>query len=218
MKENLRVTRDPNYNGRLFPIDAPVDIPDRWKNTPVESLIMAQNFGETITPKAEPQLTIATCIEFRYQPHVPSSFAYMMRRAGGRLAGSEFSLTYTMAKGVRHLTLVGHNDCGMTKVPQFKQQMIDTLVEQGWYPDRAAEFVSVNAARYAFEDELDTLKSEYLRLRRLFPKLEIAPLFISLANTKMYLPSWYFQMLVSGEVDKPVGGKSPVADEDLLLL
>lgn len=217
-KEDLRVTRDPRYYGRLSPIEAACDIPDRWKGTPVETLILSQNFGNEIKPSGIPELVIATCIEFRYQPRVPSEFAYIMRRASGRLNGSEFSLAYTMAKGVKHLALVGHNDCGMTKVAENKQAMIDALVDQGWYKDRAEDYVTVNASRYAITDELDSLKNEYFRLRRLFPKLEIAPLFISLATSKLYLPGWYFQMLITGEVDKPVGPETIVRDDDLLTL
>ena len=33
-----------------------------------------------------------------------------------------------------------------------------------------------------------------------------------------YLPGWYLQMLITGEVDKPVGDASLVPDEDLLML
>src|SRR5579883_1275150 len=98
MKENLRVTRDPKYLGRLAPIEQPADIPERWHDTPIETLILSHNFGEPIEVTGEPQLLIATCIEFRYQPKVPSSFAYMTRRASGRLTGAEFSIAYTLVK------------------------------------------------------------------------------------------------------------------------
>lgn len=217
-KEDLRVTRDPRYHGRLSPIELPSDVPDRWKGTPIEALINSHNFDTEIETSGNPELVIATCIEFRYQPKVPASFAYMLRRASGRLNGSEFSLAYTLAKGVRHLALVGHNDCGMAKVADHKESMINALVEQGWYRDRAEEYVTVNASRYAISDELSSLKNEYLRLRRLFHKLEIAPLFLSLANSKIYLPGWYFQMIITGEVDKPVGAETLVRDDDLLTL
>ena len=217
-KENLRVTRDPRYHGKLSPIEAPGDIPDRWKGSPIEKLILSHNFETEIETSGNPELVIGTCIEFRYQPRIPSSFAYMLRRASGRLNGSEFSIAYTLAKGVRHLALIGHNDCGMAKVAENKQLMIDALVEQGWYKDRAEDYVNVNASRYAISDELGALKNEYFRLRRLFQKLEIAPLFLSLANSKIYMPGWYFQMIITGEVDKPVGAESPVRDDDLLTL
>lgn len=218
MSDNLRVTRDPRYHGRLAPIDSEKDIPERWHNSPIETLILSQNFDQAIETTGDPQLLIATCIEFRYQPKVPSAFAYIMRRASGRLVGSEFSIAYTMAKGVQHIALVGHNDCGMTKVAEHKDAMVNALVEQGWYKDRAEDYVTMNSSRYAITDEISSLKREYLRLRRLFHKVEIAPLFISLANSKMYLPAWYLQMLITGEVDKPVGDPSLVRDEDLLTL
>jgi carbonic anhydrase len=142
----------------------------------------------------------------------------MMRRASGRMIGSEFSLAYTLAKGVKHLALIGHNDCGMTKVAEHKDSMIDALIEQGCHRDRAEDYVIMHAALYAITDEIDSLRSEYMRLRRLFRKLEIAPLFLSLANSKLYIPGWYFQMLVAGKVDVPLGAESSVPDEDLLTL
>lgn len=218
MKEDLRVTRHPGYQGRLSPIDSPSDLPDRWKDTPIGTLILANNFDTPIETTGEPHLLVITCIEFRYQPKLPASFAYVMRRAGGRLVGSEFSLAYTLAKGVRHVALVGHNDCGMTKVEENKSKMIEALVDQGWYRDRAEDFVSSHASRYAISDEIDSLKREYLRLRRLFHNLEIAPIFVSLGNSKMYIPSWYTQMMIAGELDKPVGDESLVRDEELLSL
>lgn len=218
MNDKLRVTTDPRYHGRLVPIEKEVDIPDRWRESPIETLILSHNFEKEIETTGEPQLIIVTCIEFRYQPRVPASFSYIIRRASGRLVGSEFSLAYVLAKGVRHMALVGHNDCGMTKVAEYKGAMTDALVEQGWYRDCAEEYINQNAARYAITDEVDSLKREYLRLRRLFKKLEIAPLFLSLANSKLYLPGWYLQMLITGDVDKPVESPNSVRDEELMTL
>lgn len=218
MNDKLRVTSNPLYRGRLVPIETESDVPERWRGSPIETLILANNFEKPIETTGDPHLLLITCIEFRYQPKLPASFAYVIRRAGGRLIGSEFSLAYAMAKGVRHIALVGHNDCGMTKVAENRQPMVDALVEQGWYKDRAEDFVDMHASRYAITDELDSLKREYLRLRRLFHKIEIAPLFVSLANGKMYMPGWYLQMLVAGELDKPVGDPTLVPDEELLTL
>lgn len=43
-------------------------------------------------------------------------------------------------------------------------------------------------------DEIDGLRREYIRLRRLFKKVTIAPMFVDLADTKLFIPTWYKEM------------------------
>lgn len=160
-----------------------------------------------------PQLFVCTCIEFRFQPKVPQSFAYEVRRASGRLIGSEFTLAYALAKGVRHMALIGHNDCGMTKVPEHAEALTKALVDQGWPRDRAEDYVTQQGPRYAIRDEMDSLKREYFRLRRLFMNLEIAPLFAALANNNLYIPNWFIQ-----NPDAVTDGSDEVEPVDILLL
>jgi carbonic anhydrase len=100
-------------------------------------------------------------------------------------------LVYALVKGVHHVALLGHNDCGMTKVAHYKDGVIAVLVEQGWPKDRAEHYVMQQGVRYAISDELEALQLEYVRLRRLFPKVEIAPLFADIADGKLYLPKSY---------------------------
>ena len=208
------IHEDVRYAGRLVGIDAPTDIPDRWTGTPIEKFILSENFNQKIESSGTPELLIATCIEFRYALPIPRMFAYVLRRASGRLIGSEFSLAYILSTGVRHICLVGHNDCGMTKIEQNKNRMIQSLIEQGWHADRAAEFINVNASRYAMSDEIDGLESEYKRLNRLFKHLEIAPLFVDLSDAKLHIPKWYFQHQQEPQSNEPTA----VSDEDILLL
>lgn len=179
------------YKKSLIEFESGLDIPEEWKNTPIEAFIMSQNFGWPIQTTGNPQLLIATCIEFRYALPVPRMYAYVIRRASGRLIGSEFSVSYTLAKGVRHVVMIGHNDCGMCKVPEMTPLVVDTLVEQGWNRALAEEYVKKHGSRHAIGDELDALKEEYCRLLTIFRKVSIAPLFINLYDSKLYLPKWY---------------------------
>ncbi|HEY9772810.1 MAG TPA: hypothetical protein V6C81_03260 [Planktothrix sp.] len=207
---DLSITINPNYNARLNKIKDPGDIPQRWKDTPIEQLILAQNFDHTIAVAETAQLFICTCIDFRVQPKVPPYYAYLSRIAGGKVSGSEFALAYAVTRGVRHAAMIAHNDCGMTKVSTYAPSVTNVLVEQGWPRDVAEQYVTEQGAKYAIEDEIDSLKREFIRVRRLFPKLEIAPLFTSLANGHLYLPKWY----------DPESGTAPdkVIEQDLLLL
>lgn len=93
----LGVTTNVKFNTRLSRIDKPEDIPERWVNSPIADIIGAHNFSQGIDVSGEPKLLISTCIEYRFRPEVPSNFAYVIRRASGRLIGSEFSLVYALS-------------------------------------------------------------------------------------------------------------------------
>jgi carbonic anhydrase len=207
------IANDPKYAKRLLEIAEEKDIPKEWQGTPIESLILAHNFQKPITEVGKPKLLIAACIEFRYSLPVPRMYAYVIRRASGRLVGSEFSLAYVFAQGVKHIALIGHNDCGMTQVHANTPAMIEALIKQGWHKDRAEEYIRYQAARYSIEDEIDALKYEYIRLKRLFRDVCIAPFIVCLDNTNLYLPKWYEEIK-----DDPTIERNKVADEELLTL
>lgn len=195
--DDLSATRSFKTVGRLVPIDEREDIPKSWIGTPLDEFISSQNFGRDIAAKADPQLLIVSCIEFRFNPRIPSGFSYVIRSAGGRLSnidGSEFALSYILAKGVRHFALVGHNDCGMTKVFESKPMLVDALVEQEWSRADAEQLVETQAPEFAIKDEIDSLEHEYLELSRKFPKITIAPLFVSLSSERLHYPLWYKQL------------------------
>lgn len=211
--DNLRVTINPQYNTRLKPLLSAENIPERWRGTPIDSLIQSHNFDVPIESTGVPQLLVATCIEFRFQPRVPSFYAYEIRRASGRVLGAEFTVTYALAKGVKHMALIGHNDCGMTKVAENANLMIDTLVAQEWPRDEAERYVQSRGPRHAISDEVDALRDEYVRLRRLFRHLEIAPLFAALGNERLYLPNWYQEL--ANQANEELGA---VTKEDIHVL
>lgn len=200
-RKELSATMHGNYGTRLQPMVDAESIPMRWQGTPIEDFIAVHNYGGEIKPDDNPHLLIVTCIEYRFSPQIPPSFAYVARKAGGRLIGSELELVYTLAKGVRHIALVGHNDCGMTKVAESKPLLVDALVEQGWDRTAAVLYVNANAPRYMIGDEIDTLEIEYLRLSQLFKNVEIAPLFVSIASSHLHLPTWYFKYMIASPTE-----------------
>lgn len=210
----ISIIDDERYKGRLQAIISPSDIPMEWCNTPIEKLIRSENFSEKIEEGTRPELLISACIEFRYALPIPRMFAYVIRRASGRLMGSEFSLAYILSAGVRHFVLIGHNDCGMTKVLKKQNDLINALTEQGWPQDRAEDFIHSQSERHMMKDELDGLKREYIRLRRLFKKVTIAPMFVDLADTKLFIPSWYQELSLLDEDSL----SDKVLDVDLIAL
>lgn len=182
---------DEKYKDVLTAIETREDIPKEWQNTPIQCLIMSQNFGWPIQSSGKVELLISTCIEFRYALPIPRMYAYVIRRASGRVIGSEFSVGYTLSQGVRYLALIGHNDCGMSKVYEKAPGVVQAFVDQGWSKDVAEKYVQKQAARHAIKDEVGSLKDEYIRLKQIFRKLVIAPLFVCLHDSKLYVPTWY---------------------------
>lgn len=192
-RKELSATNSASYGTRLSLIKDSDDIPQRWRGTPIEEFIGAHNFDKPIEGGGNPRLLIVSCIEYRFSPQIPHTFAYVMRTAGGSLRNLDFPLAYILAKGVRHVALVAHNDCGMTKVPLFKPNLINALVEQGWDEDRAKNLIESQSDAYFMPDEIDGLKNEYEQLRDKFNSIEIAPLFVSIASTRFHIPKWFLQ-------------------------
>lgn len=200
------------YREKLFELRFSMDIPRHWVGTPIESFIQSQNFGYPLEAHAEPQLLIASCIEFRFALAVPAMYAYVIRTAGGRLLGSEFAVGYVLSRGVKHLLLIAHNDCGMTKVAEHAPHIVDAFVKQGWKRSLAEEFVQSHASRFAIRDELEGLEQEYHRLKRLFKDVHVAPLFLNLSDRHVHIPKWYHEHLGKGLV----ADRSAVNDAEIL--
>ncbi len=184
------VREDEKYRGLIHTVESRQDIPLQWQGTPIESLIMSQNFGWPIQGTGKAELLISTCIEFRYALPIPRMYAYVIRRASGRVLGSEFSVGYTIAQGVKYLAMIGHNDCGMSQLNAKAPAVIEAFVQQGWDREIAEAYVKKQATRHAITDELLALKDEYIRVRNLFKQLVVAPLFVCLHDSRLYIPNW----------------------------
>ncbi len=202
---------DAYYKDKLVELQSSANIPARWHGTPIENFIQAQNFGYPLFPHPEPQVLISTCIEFRYSLPVPNNYAYVIRTAGGRLIGSEFAVGYVLARGVKNILLVAHNDCGMTKIAHHKEAMIEAYVAQGWSRAAAEGFIQSHAPRYAIKDELDALEQEYHRLKKIFTSVHVAPLFLYLSDRRVHIPKWYCDFIQQGLP----AGTSAVADVEI---
>jgi carbonic anhydrase len=202
------------YRDKLVEIGSSLDIPRRWAGTPIEAYIQAQNFGYPLTPHSEPQLLVCSCIEFRFALKVPAMYAYVIRSAGARLIGAEFAVGYVLSRGVKHILLIAHNDCGMAKIPHHRQAIIKAFVEQGWSNRSAQSFVDSKAKQFAIDDELEGLRQEYYRLKHLFKAVRVAPLFLDLTDGRVHIPSWYQQYIAS---EAPPDSE-PVRDQEIVNL
>jgi len=197
MNNFIGINSDPKYNKSLCELLSSNDIPHRWRGTPIEHFIQAQNFGYPLHPQTRPQMLIASCMEFRYSMPVPAGYAYIIRTPGGRLIGSELAIGYVLHKGVTCILLIAHDDCGMTHLVEKGPEIVEAFVEQGWNREQAQQFVHEQTARLAVKDELDALQQEYHRLKSLFKNVHVAPLFLTLCDKRVYIPRWYQELIAN---------------------
>jgi hypothetical protein len=73
----------------------------------------------------------------------------------------------------------------------------------------------MHAGRYHIEDEVDSLKREFYRLKRLFKNVEIAPLFVSLSSNRLHVPHWYLDFVQKPDLGNANEG---VPAEEYLML
>jgi hypothetical protein len=205
---------DPKFRDRVVDMTSSVSIPDRWRGTPIEAFVQCQNFGYPLHPHETPQVLISACMEFRYALPVPANYAYVIRSAGGRLTGSELAVGYAISRGVKNLLLIAHNDCGMSKLLEHKPNIIEAFIQQGWSRASAEKYFETHEERYRIADELESLRIEYFRLKKLFQAIHVAPLFLTLADKRVYLPVWY-QEYINGTATQDDG---KIEDADILAL
>ncbi|MFZ1256820.1 MAG: carbonic anhydrase, partial [Saprospiraceae bacterium] len=125
----------------LIKIDRIECIPEEYKNTPIGELLAYHNLGKTYQQYQQAQLLIGMCMDNRKHLSIPDNFAYIIRSGGANLRYSEFRVSYAIAVGnVRHLVLIGHNNCGMVNLMARKDLFIQGLITNaGWTREEAED-------------------------------------------------------------------------------
>ena len=120
--------------------------------------------------------------------HIPDNFAFIIRTGGANLRYSEFKVSYAISVGgVRHIALIGHNQCGMVDLMSRREQFIQGLVEgAGWSSRAAEEHFAHFAPVFEIGNEIDFVLSETGRLRSKYPKITIAPLIYRVEDNLLY--------------------------------
>lgn len=173
---------------RILSIASGDDILPSYRNTPVARLIEYHNLGRPFDQYDKAQLLVGMCMDNRKHLHIPDNFAYIIRSGGANLRYSEFKISYAIAVGrVRHIVLIGHDNCGMVNIIARKKEFIDGLVETaGWEKERAEEHFMHFAPMYEIENEVDFILSEAIRLRLKYPGITIAPMFYLVDDDRLY--------------------------------
>ena len=173
---------------QLIPISKQEDILPEYRRTPIGLLLEYHNLERPFDNYDKAQLLVGMCMDNRKYLHIPDNFAFIIRAGGANLRYSEFKVSYAIAVGqVRHIALIGHNNCGMVDLVSRKEIFIQGLVETaGWERKLAEEHFLQFAPLFEIHNEVNFILSEAKRLRIRYPKIQIAPMLFLVEDNKLY--------------------------------
>jgi carbonic anhydrase len=173
----------------LINISTITDIFPAYQETPIGLLLEYHNLKRPPDEYDKARLLIGMCMDNRKHLSIPDNFAFIIRTGGANLRYSEFKVSYAVAVGqVRHIALIGHNNCGMVNLFARKETFINGLVETaGWDREWAKEHFMHFAPMFEIGNEVDFILSEAKRLRLRYPKIQIAPMMYLVEDSKLYL-------------------------------
>ena len=174
---------------RLVPVARKEDIFPEYRDTPIGRLLEYHNLGRLFTTYDNAELLIGMCMDNRKHLNIPDNFAFIIRTGGANLRYSEFKVSFAISVGkVRHIALIGHNHCGMVNIHSRREEFISGLmVQAGWEREKAAEHFNPYAPLFEIGNETDFVLSEAERLRQRYPKVQTAPMFYRVEDSRLYL-------------------------------
>lgn len=171
----------------LHPVTTPDDVLGPYRGTPIESLLLAQNLGVEFEFSGEPQLVVATCIDPRIDLRLPPGSAFIIRTAGVNLKDEAlFQFGFlTSVMGLRHVALIAHEDCAMTRLHDKRQTFVDRLVERTGCDARSAElYFDDHVDFWNVPDAITVVRDHAENIRR-GGGVVVAPLFYSLREGRL---------------------------------
>ena len=174
---------------RLLPVKSEDDIPEALKDTPIATLLKCQNLGQVESSLSDsPELIIGMCIDYRKSLTLPQNCAYVIRRTGANMAGSEFSLALALSAGIKYMALIAHNHCIMSDPHTKREDFVGALTtHHGWTEQEAKRFFDKHASSREISDAIDFSVKEARRLTRLFNGARIVPMMFMLEDNMLYL-------------------------------
>jgi carbonic anhydrase len=174
---------------RLISITEISDIPEKYRDTPIGSLLEYHNLGKLPGYYQEGQLLVGMCMDNRKRLRIPNNFCFIIRTGGGNLRYSEFKVSYAIAMGgIRYIALIGHTQCAMVNLHSRKEQFVDGLVNNaGWDRQFAEDQFNQFAPLHEIGNEVDFVLSESTRLRNRYPKITVVPMIYKVEDNMLYL-------------------------------
>jgi carbonic anhydrase len=173
---------------QLIPISKQEDIFAEYRDTSIGLLLGYHNLNREYEIYTQAQLLVGMCMDNRKHLNIPDNFAYIIRAGGANLRYSEFKVSYAIAVGgVKSIALIGHNNCGMVNLIARKDVFINGLVQNaGWEQETAEQHFMQFAPMFEIGNEVDFVLSEAQRLRRRYPKIQVAPLLYKVEDNLLY--------------------------------
>ncbi|RKD96719.1 carbonic anhydrase [Marinifilum flexuosum] len=174
---------------QLIEINSSEDILSKYQDTPIALLLEYHNLKRPFTDYTKAELLVGMCMDHRKHLNIPENFSYIIRTGGANLRYSEFKVSYAISVGgIKHIALIGHNNCGMVNLVSKKGQFIDGLVNNGgWSKERAEEHFNNFAPMFEVGNAAEFVAMEAKRLRKKYPNIVVAPLYYNVDNNKMYM-------------------------------
>ncbi|MBU0474120.1 MAG: carbonic anhydrase [Bacteroidetes bacterium] len=165
------------------------DILTEYRETPIGLLLEYHNLNRDYQTYSEAQMLIGMCMDNRKHLHMPDNFSFIIRSGGANLRHSEFKVSYAIAVGgVKHIAIIGHNNCGMVNLKSRKDIFINGLVNNaGWNKDDAIAHFKASEPIFEIDNEIEFVLSEVIRLRKRYPKIKVAPMFYNVDDNRLYL-------------------------------
>jgi len=172
---------------RLLEVNQTSDILGKYRNSPIGSLLEYHNLQKEHKEYTSAEILVGMCMDNRLNLNYPDNFAYMIRTGGANLRYSEFNVSYAISVGkIKHLALIGHNNCGMVNLPDRKELFTKGLINEGWDKKFAEEHFFSLSPMFEISNEIDFTINEVKRLRNRYPKICIAPLLYKVEDNRLY--------------------------------
>ena len=174
---------------RLQKIEAITDIPAEYKDQPIGNLLEYHNLNKPFTAYTSAQLLIGMCMDNRKHLNIPDNFAFIIRAGGANLRYSEFKVSFAISVGgAKQIALIGHNHCGMVNLESKRETFIQGLMDRaGWTREQAEKQFNESVPKFEIGNEIDFILSEAIRLRKVYPKIKIAPMMYLVEDNRLYL-------------------------------
>ena len=178
-----------SFMNRLITVQSKRDVPSKYRNTPIELLFEYHNFGRPKDVYSLPQLLIGMCMDNRKHLRLPDNFAFILRTGGANLIHNDFAVSYAISVGaIKHIVLIGHDQCGMVDLISRKEQFIQGLTENaGWDRQTAEEHFDHSAPIFEIGNEIDFVLRESKRLSLKYQKIVVVPLVYRIENNLLHM-------------------------------
>ena len=166
-----------------------MDIPDGYRNTPIERLILYHNLNLQPDSYERAEVLVMMCMDYRQELKLPQNFAFFVRNSGGTRNGVSFSISFAAAiGGIRHIAVIGHNDCMMVDLESRRAEFVRGLSECcGWEEAIAESYFLDSCVLFKKNDTAGSVVSEVELIRSQYPGIVVTPLFYSLEDDHLYM-------------------------------